>query len=197
MSAEPTEMERQAMVDRIQQALAEDHLEFHEIDDRLEKVYAASSTAELELAGDGLPELRQPPPPVAARHLAPASSNSIVGDVKIGGWLAVDQPINVFSGIGDVVVDLSSAAMPADGVTLALRTVVGDVKVIVPDGARVQMESTTVIGDRKSSLVQPIEGGPLVRVKSFSLVGDIKVYSLSEVPEGALRRLWRALRNER
>lgn len=184
------------MVDRIQQALAEDHIEFHEIDDRLEKVYAANSGAELELAGAGLPELRQPPPPVAARHLAPASSTSIVGDVKIGGWLAVDEEMAVFSAIGDVVVDLSSASIPADGVTVKVRSLIGDVKVIVADGARVQLDVSTVIGDRKSVLSPPVEGAPVVRVKCFSLIGDAKVYSLSEVPEGALRRLWRSLRSD-
>lgn len=65
-SPEPTALDRQAMVDRIQQALAEDAIDFAEIDERFAKVYAATTRAELEAAASGLPELRRPPPPVAA-----------------------------------------------------------------------------------------------------------------------------------
>ncbi|MEL7158400.1 MAG: DUF1707 domain-containing protein, partial [Actinomycetota bacterium] len=114
--AEPTEQERQAMIDRIQQALAEDQIEFSDLDGRFEQVYAATTTAELEAAAAGLPELRQPPPPVVARHLAPQSSLSLVGDVKLGGWLAVDDDLTATAVFGDAVVDLSSAALPAEGV---------------------------------------------------------------------------------
>ncbi|MEL7157307.1 MAG: LiaF domain-containing protein, partial [Actinomycetota bacterium] len=149
---------------------------------------------ELEAAAAGLPELRQPPPPVVARHLAPPSSLSLLGDVKLGGWLAVDDDLTATAVFGDAVVDLSSAALPAEGVRIDVRSVVGDVKVIVPDGARVQLQSTAVIGDRKSRLVDPIDGAPTVRIRAFTVLGDAAVYSLSEVPEGALRRLWTALR---
>ena len=182
------------MIDRIQQALAEDQLDFAELDHRFAIVYAANTRAELEQAAAGLPELRQPPPPVAARHLAPTSSFSLFGDVKIGGWIAVDGNIDVSSVFGSIVLDLSSAVLPTGGVTVISRTVFGDVKVVVPDGVRVQTQVKSVFGSRTETVTPALDGAPIVRIHSSTVFGSTSVYSLSMVPVGALRRLWIALR---
>ncbi len=194
-SRRPTDAERQLVIDRIQQAMAEDHLAFEELDDRFGAVYAAATMGELERATADLPVLHQPPPPSTARHLAPASNVSLIGDAEVGGWIAVGDDLTVATLIGDATVDLSSAAIGPDGVTVSARSIIGDVKVIVPDGARVQVDASTLIGDKRQGLSTPIEGGPVVRVKAFSAIGDVRVYSLSLVPEGKLRKLWGALRN--
>ena len=189
-----TEYERQTMVDRIQQALAEDRIEFSEVDERFGLVYEAQTRSELAASVAGLPEPAQPPPPVDRRHLAPETSFALIGDVKIGGWLAVGDAISATTLIGDVVIDISSAAIPETGLKLTARSLIGDVKIIVPDGARVQSSVVNLIGDRKEILVAPISGGPVVRIDAFGLIGDTKIYSLSAVPEGKLRRMWAALR---
>ncbi len=75
-----------------------------------------------------------------------------------------------------------------------MRSLIGDVKVIVPDGVRVRCSVTVVIGDRKEALVPPVAGAPLIRINVVNVIGDAKVYSLSAVPEGALRRAWATLR---
>lgn len=187
-------MAQQAGVDRIQLALAEDVVRFEEVDDLFEKVYAATTQAEIDTALAGLPVPVQPPPPVDIRHLAPARSFSLLGDLKIGGWIAVGAELEATSVIGDAVVDVSSAAIGPDGLDIKVRSLLGDVKVIVPDGVRVQSSMNVVIGSRKESLVPPVAGAPLIRINVVSVVGDAMVYSLSEVPEGALRRAWAALR---
>lgn len=194
LPAPMTDVDQQAAVDRIQLALANDQIEFSQVDQLFERVYAATSKAEIEAALVGLPKPAQPPPPVNSRHFAPASSFSLIGDVKVGGWLAVGPEIEATALIGDVVIDVSSAAIAATGLDIQVRSFIGDVKVIVPDGARVQSTATSVIGDRKEILVAPIADGPVIRVNVFNLIGDVAVYSLSAVPEGKLRRLWAMLR---
>ena len=189
-----TEYERQATVDRIQQALAHGLIDFSEVDDRFELVFGAQTRAELEAAVGDLPPQAQPPPPQDSRHLAPANSFSLIGTVKIGGWLSVGGSISASTLIGEVVIDVSSAAIPEQGLDISANCGIGDIKIIVPDGARVQASVVTLVGDRKEVLAPPVSGGPIIRVKAFSVVGDAKVYSLSEVPEGALRRAWAALR---
>ncbi|MCP3990529.1 MAG: DUF1707 domain-containing protein [Actinomycetia bacterium] len=196
-SSTPTDFERQAAVDRVQQALAEDIIQFEEVDGRFAAIYGATTRPELEAALAGLPVPVQPPPPAPARHLAPRSSFTLIGDVKIGGWMAFDPVIDATTLIGDVVIDLSSAAFPAGGITVSGRVLIGDVRVIVPDGARVQVEATALVGGRKERLTPPVANGPVVRVKMMSGVGECAVYSLSEVPVGPLRRLWAALRSSK
>lgn len=191
----PTDDERQAVVDRIQQALAADLIAFDELDDRFALVYGATSRAELEHVAATVPQLPVPPPPAVARHIAPSSSLSVAGDIKIGGWLALADTLRASSVIGDVVIDLSSTAIDS-GATVDVKTVLGDVKLILPDGVRVQLETNSLIGDRDSRVVAPREGAPVVRLSVFSVLGDVKVYSLSEVPEGSLRKLWRSLRRD-
>lgn len=182
------------MVDRIQQALAEDLIPFDELDDRFAAVYGATTRGELERIGSEVPVLRYQPPPPTARHLAPASQFSLLGDIEVGGWVATGQELNLTGVIGDIAVDLSSASIDPAGVTVQVRSLVGDARVIVPDGARVQVDTTLLIGDKRQALSPPMEGGPLVRITGIQLVGDLEVYSLSLVPEGKLRRLWSKLR---
>lgn len=182
------------MIDRIQQALAEDHIEFHELDDRFAAVYAATTRDELQRAASDLPAPRLPPPPVTARHLAPSSQFSLIGDVEVGGWVTMGETLTVNSLIGDAIVDLSSAGFGPDGLVVTARSLVGDVKVIVPDGARVQIDAFMLVGDKRQRLSPPIEGGPLIRINALNLIGDVKVYSLSLVPEGRLRQLWTKFR---
>ncbi len=184
---------QQAALDRIQYALANDAIAFEELDGLYERVYAATTPAEIEAAVMHLPEPVQLPPP-NMRHFAPASSFSFLGDVKIGGWLAVGPKLSATSLIGDTVIDVSSAVIPEGGLDISATSLIGDVKIIVPDGARVQASVTSFIGDRKQALAEPIADGPVIRITSFNVVGDTKVYSLSLVPEGTLRRAWAALR---
>jgi len=187
-------MAQQAGVDRIQLALAQDAVRFEQVEDLFEQVYAATSQAEIDAALVGLPVPAQPPPPADLRHFAPARSFSLLGDVKVGGWLAVGSEIEATSVIGDTVIDVSSASIGPDGLDIKVRSLMGDVKVIVPDGARVQSSVTVIIGDRKEDLVAPVVGGPVIRLNVINVMGTAKVYSLSAVPEGALRRAWAALR---
>lgn len=190
----PTDADRQAMVDRIQQALAADLVAFEEVDERFAAIYRAETLTELERVAADLPRPPQPPPPVTGRHLAPSQRFTLIGDTKIGGWLTFEGQTTVTAGIGDTTVDLSSALIGPDGVVISVRRLIGAVKVIVPDGARVQVEDITLIGDRREILTPPSVGGPTVRIRVFGLIGDVRVYSLSQVPEGPLRRLWAALR---
>ena len=146
----------------IQQALAEDQLTFDEVEQRFARVYAAATQAELRAEAADLPELRRIPPRPEGRHLAPATSVSLIGSTKISGWLAVDGDITAFNLIGDVLVDLSTAELPPGGLTINVIGIVGEIKVIVPDGVRVQSQLVALIGDSKTKLSPPLPGLPTI-----------------------------------
>lgn len=191
----PTDEDRQAVVAAIQQALADERLAFDELDERFGAVYAAGTQAELRAVVADLPELRRSPPPPEARHLAARSSFKLLGDTRIGGWLALEGDLTTVSVIGDTVIDVSSATIPEGGVTVDAWSLIGDVKVIVPDGVRVQSQVISLLGDREERLTPPRPGAATVRIRIQLALGDAEVYSLSEVPVGRLRRLWAALRS--
>jgi len=186
------EHERQTTIQQIQRAMAEGHVEFEELDDRFEQVYRAETRAELVAVVADLPQ-RPTPAPVSPGHPLPATSFSLFGDVKVGGWVAVDTDLSYSTIFGDIVIDLSSASLP-DEVVISSYSVFGDTVVIVPDGVRASLESVLLFGDRRSDLVPARSGAPTVRVKAVKVFGDNKLYSLSRVPEGRFRKLWRSLR---
>lgn len=187
--------DRAPVLQRIQQAVGNDALAFEQLDDRFDAIYAASTRAELEAVVADLPAAAAPVPvKPEVGHPAPASSFSLVGDIEIGGWLEVSGAIQATNLIGDTTVDLSRANL-ADEVVVTLNNLIGDRRVIVPDGARAVIEGTTALGDRKVELAPARSGMPIVRVRGFGLVGDVELYSLSRVPEGLFRRMWKKLKS--
>ncbi len=187
-----TDRDRQLIVEQIQRAMAEDIVPFEELDDRFAAVYAARTRADLDAVVVDLPAPPPPAPATLPRAVA-AVSYSMFGDVKVGGWIAIDSDLTYGSGFGDITLDLSSAHL-ATGRTVRARSIFGDVTVILPDGIRTSLTSVTVFGSRREDLAPPVPGAPEVRVVVATLFGDARLYSLSRVPEGPFRRLWKALR---
>lgn len=180
------------IVEHIQRAMVDDVVGFNELDERFAAVFAARTRGELDAVVADLPA-PPPPAPVAVPNPVAPISYSVFGDVKVGGWIAVDGDLTYGSGFGDITVDLSSAHLRSN-MTVRVRSVFGDVTVILPDGVRASLTSFTVFGDRKEALTLPIPGAPTVRVVAATLFGDARLYSLSQVPAGPFQRLWKALR---
>ncbi len=188
-----TDSDRQLTVELVQRAMAAEAVSFEEIDDRFAAVYRAETKAEL---AEVVADLPQPPAPVPAvrGHILPRAETSIIGDIKVGGWIDVEGDLQYTALLGDLVIDLSSADLPSE-LRITCNSIVGDTTIILPDGVRTSVETTCIIGDRKSDLAPALASGPTVRITGRSLVGDVKVYSLSRVPEGKFRKLWKALRS--
>lgn len=191
--AEPiSDDDRQVIVAVLQRALAQDVVPFDEADDRFAAVFEARTRAELDAVVADLPA---PPAPQArpVGHPLPGTSISVFGDSRIGGLVAVDGDLRFITVFGDVVVDLSAATLPEE-VTITTWTLFGDVTVIVADGDRASLGAIRVFGDQRNRLVPARPGASTIRVRTRSLFGDARLYSLSQLPEGKLRALWRHLR---
>ncbi len=189
-----TDADREVTRRLIQDALARDELAFEQIDERFAAIYAAQRREDLDAV---IADLPTPPPPVPVpvpRSHPAANSWSIFGNVERGGNLEIDGPLSCNSVFGNVVIDLSSARM-VEGAVVQGGSVFGDVTVILPDGLRVRHESFTVFGDQKERLTPPADGAPTITVNGRTIFGNAAIYSLSQVPEGRLRRLWKAFRS--
>jgi len=188
-----SDAERSDVVRILEQAMAEGRLTPVEAEDRIEAAYGARTMADLEALTDGLPVAFGASAP--ARRV-PQRTVKLMGDVKLGGSLAVDSVLHATAFFGDVVIDLSSATIPPEGVEIRASVGIGDVRVIVPDGATVKMRSFNVLGDRVEAVDPPLPSGPVITVRGRSMVGDIEAYSVSHIPPGRLRRAWERLRGQ-
>ena len=188
-----SDAERTDVVRILEQAMAEGRLTPVEAEERIESAYGARTMGELQVLTDGLPVAFGSSTP--ARPV-PQRSIKLVGDVKLGGALAVGTVLHATAFLGDVVIDLSTATIPPEGVEIRASVGIGDVRVVVPDGATVKMRSFNVIGDRVEAVEPPMPSGPVVTERGRSMIGDIEAYSVSHIPPGRLRRAWERLRRQ-
>ncbi|MBN1091643.1 DUF1707 and DUF2154 domain-containing protein [Blastococcus sp. TML/M2B] len=167
--------DREALVARLQQALAEGRLDLDEFGQRAGAAWAAVTTAELAALVADLPA--EPPVEIVGSR-APEVQTSVFGDIKLSG---PSVPLRASTVFGDVRVDLRGLRTDAERLELHLSTVFGDVEVIVAEGVDAQLHGRTVLGDRKIDLaaVPRVAGTPRVVVHGRTVFGDLKLRSLA------------------
>ncbi len=167
--------DREALVARLQQALAEGRLDLDEFGQRAGAAYAAVTTAELAVLVADLPA--EPALEIVGSR-APEVQTSVFGDISLAGPTV---PLRVSTVFGDVRMDLRGLRTGADRLDLHLSTVFGDIDVVVAEGVDAQIEGRTVLGDRKVSLapVPRVAGTPRIVVHARTVFGDLKLRSLA------------------
>ena len=183
-----SDADRQAAVERLEQALAEGRLSAEEFRLRSEAAYAATTTAALRPLLADLPD--QPAPAeVVGRH-APANVVNVMGDVRLS---ASELPRRVGTVLGNIRIDLRDLRSSDERVELDLWTVLGDIDVILPEGMDGELEGFAVLGNRRIELapVPRTPGTPRVVVRAHVVLGDLRLRSLA--PGEPVSR-WRRLR---
>ncbi|MFI0349192.1 DUF1707 domain-containing protein [Actinomadura sp. 9N407] len=171
-----SDAERETVVERLRVASVEGRLTFEELTERSEAAYLAVTRGELDaittdLPGMGAPGAEPAPMQVQRRFTA------VMGDCKERIVGRIDQSLEVLSVMGDVVLDLRGAQVPSGEVRVTATAVMGDIKVIVPDGVKVEMSGYAVMGDRRV-LVREARLGrsvPVVRIQAHAIMGDVKI----------------------
>ena len=104
--------------------------------------------------------------------------NAIVDDRK---ELVAEGPFtggSVTALLGDVALDLGRSTLDADGATLDVITVFGDVEITVPAAWQVTASGPELFGDvalRGAST--PPSGAPVLHLRVFTVFGDVEVHS--------------------
>jgi hypothetical protein len=119
------------------------------------------------------------------------SSVAIMGECKrVGSW-TVEETHTAFTLMGNVVIDLRQAQFARQEVILNASAIMGEVKVIVDAATTVVVEGTGVMGEyseqRSRVPYAPLQGGPVVRVRGFALMGAVHVQRKGPPGEGRKR----------
>ncbi|GLW64180.1 hypothetical protein Arub01_24240 [Actinomadura rubrobrunea] len=173
--ARVSDAEREAAVERLRVASVEGRLTFAELAERTEKAYLAATRADLEEIVADLPAMgapgAEPAPP------APRRFGAFLGDCdeRISG--RISSELEAHAVLGDVSLDLRGAQVPTSEVRVCATAVLGDVRIIVPDGVRVDLTGYAILGDRRVAVrqVAPDLQVPVVRVRAQAVLGDINV----------------------
>jgi hypothetical protein len=176
-----TDRDRELAADLLQRACGEGRLTLEEFSDRVAAVWAAQESTALDQATAGL----MPPAGGPSAQTSQTMVNILGDEKRVGRW-RLPRHLRIFSLLGDWILDLRGALVNEDAVAagiveITLVSLIGDLRVVVPEGVEVEMGGLVIIGDRKLELaaVQPRPGTPRVRLRVFGLISDVTVHSRS------------------
>lgn len=184
-----SDADRDRVVERLRDAVAEGRLDMEEFEERLEAVYKSRTYAELEPLTRDLPAV-----PAAA---AAAAATGSAWPARIGGTATSATGVAVMSGFqrrghwtvparfdavafwGGGELDLREADFAQREVVINCVAIMGGIEITVPPGVELEVRGFGFMGafDQRDSPGPPQPGAPRVVVTGFAFWGgvDIKV----------------------
>lgn len=188
-----SDAERENMVEQLREATAEGRLTLEELAERSEAAYLARTREELLSVGEDLPHVT---PPVPAGSPGQRTFRAAFGDL-VHHSPVLEHGIEATAVFGDLTLDLRSSPAPSTGeLTIVARAIVGDVHLLLPEGVRVEMNCSKVLGDLRDLTREhagPEAITPLVRITGSAVLGDIVVAH----PDSDRRTYWQKWLDER
>jgi hypothetical protein len=176
-----TDRDRERAADLLQRACGDGRLTLEEFSERVAAVWAAQDSTALDQATAGIT-----PPAAGPGARTSQTMVNILGDEKRVGRWRLPGRLRIYSVLGDWTLDLRGALVNEDAVAagvveITLVSLIGDLRVVVPEGVDVEVGGLVVIGDRKLELatVAPRPGTPRVKLRVFGLISDVTVHSRS------------------
>jgi len=189
-----SDSERKQALERLRAAAAEGGLTFQELVARTGRVHAAGTPREVEAVTGDLPATPSRPVPASPgrRWLV-----AVIGNERLTGrWTAAPR-LTAVAVLGDVIVDLRDAKVRGEQLSIQATALVGDVYVLVPPGATVEMSGVAVLG-RKKFAVEPAEytlAVPVLRVSAVAILGDVLV--ATQPPKSRIKSAWARWKNRK
>ena len=167
-----SDAEREQVVGRLRDASSEGRLTFEELADRTALAYTARSHAQLAPLTDDLPAALAP-----SRRKPVRWMGAVIGEVKRTGRWRIRDNTHVVMGIGDCHLDLRTAELDGDEVTVTISQIIGDTTIVVPQHVDVELSGFFLIGDKSlaGSEDELPPAAPRVHVRAFGLIGELNV----------------------
>ncbi len=181
--------DRERIARVLHDSMAEGRLTVTELEERLDKVYAAKTFADLEPLTRDLPAGAQTrsvavPQPAAApstRIGGRATSSSAIailsGSDRKGVWTVAPTFTSVAL-MGGVQIDLTDARFEDAETTIQAFAMMGGIEIVVPDDIIIQVNGTGFMGAFENNVqdqAQPRPGMPLVKITGLAVMGAVDV----------------------
>jgi hypothetical protein len=181
-----SDAERDAVVARLNRAVGEGRLTMDEFSERLELAYAARTRGDLDPLLRDLPADAGGAVPATTTGTAVVSGGSQgqdthwnvspIGGIRHRGRWRVPRHTVAIGVLSGVDVDLGEAELAAPEVLITKVSIIGGVSVRVPPGMRVEVSNFSILGGRDINLGGPLApSAPLLRIRSFSVIGGVNV----------------------
>ncbi len=182
----PLAAARDRAIELLSAHFANDRLTMDELDQRLERAYAATSIAQLDALTADLPDERPlamqahaAAPPVALDR--PEESGRIfalLSETRRGGLWAVPPELDVSAAMSNLTLDFRSALLSPGVTHVRIKAVMASVQIVLPPGVRV-VESVRAfmasVTDDSYSVVTPDPSVPVIRLTGQAVMAEVKV----------------------
>lgn len=181
--------DRERVARVLHDSMAEGRLTVNELEERLDKVYAAKTFGDLEPLTRDLPVADQAkavamPQPVASpsnRIGGRGTSSSAIavmsGTDRKGVW-TVPPTFTSFALMGGVEIDLTEARFEDAETTIQAFALMGGIDIYVPDDITIQVNGSGFMGafeNHAQGQAQPRPGAPLVKITGLAVMGGVDV----------------------
>jgi hypothetical protein len=196
-----SDAERDATVRTLGDNAAVGRLTLDELEDRAGRALAAKTRGELAALTSDLPQQADQAGPSAvpqARARKPVRwMVAIMGGSHRRGRFRAVGSINAVAIMGGDEIDLREAEIQGGELTLTLFALMGGSNVYVPDSVEVEVGGFSLMGGHEEiGSERPRPGAPVIRIRTYNLMGGASIYRLPPQARGVslkeARRLARA-----
>ncbi|MFD9573845.1 DUF1707 domain-containing protein [Streptomyces sp. NPDC059982] len=199
-----SDADRERVVERLRDAVAEGRLDMDEFGERLEAAYKSRTYAELEPLTRDLPAVPGEPPLGAAAAPAPgtapaegawtgriggsgtsATAVAVMSGFQRKGRWTVPARFNAVAFWGGGDLDLREADFSQREVVITCVAIMGGIQITVPPGVEVDVRGIGVMGafDQSGTPIAPQPGAPRVIVNGLAFWGGVEVRT--KAPKGS------------
>ncbi|MGH7719853.1 MAG: DUF1707 domain-containing protein [Gemmatimonadaceae bacterium] len=178
------EAHRARTIQTLSDHFAQDHLSLEEFEERVERVYRATTPAALAELTAGLPVLAGGGALAEAQDTVPSLAVgerktilAIMGGVVRRGVWSVPSRIHAIAVMGAVELDLREARLPPGVTEIVAFALMGAVEILVPPHVRVETDGIALLGGFEDQLHQPASAdpaAPAVRVTGLAIMGGVE-----------------------
>jgi hypothetical protein len=181
-----SDQERDDTVERLSEHATSGRLTLAELEERIERAYAATTRDELARLTSDLPDVTRHPAaePVRRRKATRWIVAVMGGSSKRGRW-RVSRQVTAVAVMGGHDIDFRDAELDSDDTTIVTINVMGGTDIYVPDSVDVEVGGFSLMGgtDELGSRRSPRPGAPRIRILAYCLMGGVDVWRL---PDDAL-----------
>ncbi len=177
-----SDAERNEVVELLGEHASAGRLTLAELEERVQRAYAARTRAELAALTEDLPALST----ISRRGKVRRWFLAILGGATRRGWMRLSGSANVVAIMGGDDLDLREAQIDGDELTINVFALMGGASIYLPDSVEVEFIGTAIMGgsDERGSTRPPRPGAPLIRIRYFALMAGVAVWRLPAETRG-------------
>jgi hypothetical protein len=178
---------REAAIQLLSTAFAQDYLSTEEFERRVTEVYRAASESAVAAVTADLPAATESTQVVPARAMS-AKLSSVLSNVERGGSLVVPAELRLQSTMGNIVLDLRQARFQEGVTEIRVRAIMGNIELLLPEDLQVECRGRALVGHfaHRATGVLPDRGqrpDRVVVLTGWSILGSVEARHVSSASD--------------